>query len=159
MTTQLKHKVPTDYSQTVFYKIHQLSIYIQFLGKKIFEIRKVNITPDEFAAMNFIINNPRICQRDLAKLMLRDRVRTGRIISTLEEKGYVERVNDTKNNRLVRRLSITTSGKKLYNEQFSILSQVFENILEKFSEEKMVELTENLNELKSALAEVIEFNI
>ena len=59
----------------------------------------------------------------------------------------------------MRRLSITTSGKKLYNEQFSILSQVFENILEKFSEEKMIELTENLNELKSALAEVIEFNI
>ncbi|MBR2524898.1 MarR family transcriptional regulator [bacterium] len=154
-----KYNVPTDFSKTVFYKIDQLSIYIQTLGKNFFEIRNLDLTPDEFGALNLIINNPNICQRDLAKLMLRDRVRTGRILTSLESKGYIERINGTKNNRLVRTLKITTSGKKLYDEQFNIMSQVFERILDKFSEEKMKELTDNLNELERALSEIVEFNI
>jgi len=159
MKNKLKHNVPTDFSKTVFYKIDQLSIYIQTLGKNFFEIRNLDLTSDEFAALNFIINNPNICQRDLAKLMLRDRVRTGRILTSLENKGYIERINGTKNNRLVRTLKITTSGKKLYNEQFNIMSQVFEKILDKFSEDKMKELIENLNQLENALSEIVEFNI
>ncbi len=159
MDIKLKHKVPTDFSKTVFYKIDQLSTYIHTLGKNFFEIRNLNLTSDEFAALNFIINNPNICQRDLAKLMIRDRVRTGRILTSLEDKGYIERINDTKNNRLVRRLKITKKGSKLYNEQFNIMSQVFEKILDKFSEEKMADLTEYLNQLETALSEVVEFNI
>ena len=158
MATELKHNVPTDFSKTVFYKIDQLSIYIQTLGKNFFEIRDVDLTSDEFAAMNFIINNPELCQGDLAKLMLRDRVRTGRILSSLEEKGYIERNNATKNNRLVRTLKITKSGKKLYDEQFNIMSQVFDKILDKFSEEKMENLQNTLEELKNVLSEIVEFN-
>lgn len=158
MNTDVKNNVPTDFSKTVFYKIDQLSIYIQTLGKNFFEIRDVDLTSDEFAAMNFIINNSELCQRDLAKLMLRDRVRTGRILSSLEEKGYIERTNTTKNNRLVRTLKITKSGKKLYDEQFNIMSQVFTKILEKFSEDKMTELSNILSDLKQVLSEVVEFN-
>ena len=154
-----KHNVPSDFSKTVFYKIDQLSIYIQTLGKNFFEIRNLDLTPDEFGALNLIINNPNICQRDLAKLMLRDRVRTGRLLTSLENKGYIELFNGTKNIRLVRSLKITNSGKKLYNDQFNIMSQVFEKILDKFSEEKMVELIDNLNQLEKALSEIVEFNI
>jgi len=157
--TQLKHEIPTDFSKTTFYKIDQLSIYIHSLAKNFFELRGVDITHDEFAALNFILNNPHICQRDLAKLLLRDRVRTGRIITSLEEKGYVNRVNNTKRNRLVRTLSITNSGKKLYDEQFAILSQVMDKILEKFPEKKMTELMETLLQLENALSEIVEFNI
>ncbi|MBR1943285.1 MarR family transcriptional regulator [bacterium] len=159
MKNNTKCDIAIDFSKSVFYKIDQLSIYIQTLAKNFFEIRRVDLTSDEFAALNFILNNPNICQRDLAKLTLRDRVRTGRILNSLEEKGYIERVNDTKNNRLVRRLTITKSGKKLYNEQFSIMSQIMDKVLEKFPEEKMIELRDTLTQLETALSEVVEFNI
>ena len=159
METKLKHNVPTDFSKTVFYKIEQLSIYTQMLAKNFFEIRKIDLNSDEFAAMNFIINNPGICQRDLAKLILRDRVRTGRIISSLEEKGFVERINNTKNNRLVKMLKITVKGKRMYDKQFSIMSQLFDKMLDKFSEDKMTELMTTLTELEKVLAEVVELNI
>lgn len=159
METKLKHNVPTDFSKTVFYKIEQLSIYTQMLAKNFFEIREIDLNSDEFAAMNFIINNPGICQRDLAKLILRDRVRTGRIISSLEEKGFVERINNTKNNRLVKMLKITVKGKRMYDKQFSIMSQLFDKMLDKFSEDKMTELMTTLTELEKVLAEVVELNI
>lgn len=149
----------TDFSKTIIYKIEQLSIYVQTQTKNFFESRNVNLTQDEFGAMNFIINNPNICQRDLAKLILRDRVRTGRIITSLEKKGYIKRTNDTKNNRLVRTLSITESGKKIYDEQFAVMSEIYDKVLAKFPEEKMIELRKTLTELQEILAEVVKFNI
>ena len=128
-------------------------------SKNFFEIRGVDITHDEFVAVNQILNNPDICQRDLAKLILRDRVRTGRILNSLEEKGYITRTNDTKNNRLVRRLKVTKAGKKLYETQFAIMEKIMDKLLKKFSEEKMIDLRDTLVQLEQALSEIVEFNI
>ena len=148
-----------DFSKSVFYKITQLSIYLDTLAKNFFEIRNVDLTIDEFHALNAILNYPDICQRDLAKLLLRDRVRTGRILTSLEEKGYIKRTNDTKNNRLVRRLQITKSGEKIYSNEFKIMTQIMSKLLEKFSMEQMEELRVSLSKLENALAELVEFNI
>lgn len=148
-----------DFSKSVFYKIQQLAIYSDKLGENFFEIRNVDLTHDEFAALNFIINHPNICQRDLAKLILRDRVRTGRILTSLEDKGYIKRINSTKNNRLIRQLQITKSGEKIYFEQFNIMSKVMEKLLEKFSAKQMDDLMASLSKLENALAEIVEFNI
>lgn len=149
----------TDFSESVFYKISQLSIYIERLAQNFFEIRNVDLTHDEFNALNLILNHPNICQRDLAKLILRDRVRTGRILNSLEDKGYVKRTNNTKNNRLVRLITITKAGEKIYNEQFYIMNKVMEKLLEKFPEEKMIELRSSLEKLENSMAEIVEFNI
>ena len=156
MTTS---EITVDFSKSVFYKINQLSIYIETLAENFFEIRNVDLTHDEFAALNFILRNPGICQRDLAKLILRNRVRTGRILTSLEEKGYVKRINDTKNNRLVRRLKLTKSGEKVYCEQFKIMNQVMQKLLEKFSKEQMEDLISSLKNLEIAISEIVELNI
>lgn len=148
-----------DFSESLFHKISQLSIYIEKLAQNFFEIRNVDLSHDEFCALNIILNHPNICQRDLAKLILRDRVRTGRILNSLEDKGYVKRTNTTKNNRLVRLLTLTKAGEKFYKEQFYIMNQVMVKILEKFPEEKMIELKGSLESLETTLSEIIEFNI
>ncbi len=149
----------TDFSESVFYKISQLAIYTEKLAQNFFEIRNVDLTHDEFCALNIILNHPNICQRDLAKIILRDRVRTGRILNSLEDKGYIKRTNTTKNNRLVRLLTITKNGENFYNNEFRIMNQVMEKLLEKFPEEKMTELKASLEKLENALSEIVEFNI
>ena len=95
----------------------------------------------------------------MAKIILRDRVRTGRILNSLEDKGFVKRTNTTKNNRLVRLLTLTKAGEKFYNEQFYIMNKVMEKLLEKFPEEKMIELKGALEKLENSMAEIVEFNI
>ena len=148
-----------DISKSVFYKVDQLSIYINMLMKNFFDIREINLTADEFKALNFIIEYPNICQRDLAKLMLRDRVRTGRILNSLDEKKYIKRTNDTRNNRLIRKLEITKSGAKIFQEQYRIMILLFNKLLEKFPEKRMNELHKTLEDLEIAISEVVEFNI
>lgn len=157
MTTENTEIV--DFSKSVFYKIQQLAIYCDKMADNFFEIRNVDLTHDEFAALNFILNNPDICQRDLAKLLLRDRVRAGRIITSLEDKGYIKRTNATRNNRLIRKLQITNAGKKIYNEQFNIMQQIMKVLTKKFSEKQMNELLASLSELENALSNIVEFNI
>ena len=159
MITQQVEEARKDFSKSAFYMIQKLSIYTDQLAKNFFEIRDVDITHDEFVAINQILNHPDICQRDLAKLILRDRVRTGRILNSLEEKGYITRTNDTKNNRLVRRLRVTKSGKKLYESQFAIMEKVMAKLLEKFSEAQLFDLRDTLVQLEQALSEIVEFNI
>ena len=159
MITQQVEEARKDFSKSAFYMIQKLSIYTDQLAKNFFEIRNVDITHDEFVAINQILNHPDICQRDLAKLILRDRVRTGRILNSLEEKGYITRTNDTKNNRLVRRLRVTKSGKKLYESQFAIMEKVMAKLLEKFSEAQLFDLRDTLVQLEQALSEIVEFTI
>lgn len=159
MITQQVEEARKDFSKSAFYMIQKLSIYTDQLAKNFFEIRNVDITHDEFVAINQILNHPDICQRDLAKLILRDRVRTGRILNSLEEKGYITRTNDTKNNRLVRRLRVTKSGKQLYESQFAIMEKVMAKLLEKFSEEQLFDLRDTLVQLEQALSAIVEFNI
>lgn len=159
MTTKQVEEARRDFSKSAFYMIQKLSIYTDQLAKNFFEIRNVDITHDEFCAINQILNHPDICQRDLAKLILRDRVRTGRILNSLEEKGYITRTNDTKNNRLVRRLRVTKAGKKLYETQFAIMDKVMAKLVEKFSEKQLFDLRDTLVQLEQALSEIVEFNI
>lgn len=143
-----------DYNKSIFYKIAKLSVYIESLGKDFVESRNLNITMDEFAALNAILRNPGICQRDLAKIILRDRVRTGRILSSLEKKDYITRTNDTKNNRLIKKIDITQKGKELYETQREMLLDVSKEFLNHFSQEQKNELSSYLDSLEKSLSKL-----
>ncbi len=93
------------------------------------------VTPDEFYALDVIMLNDNICQRELAKLILKDRPNTGRILDSLEEKGYIERFADTKNNRLVRRMRITEEGRRVTEETSSKLRDYISKLPKIFSDE------------------------
>lgn len=148
-----------DYNKSIFYRITKLSVHIESLGKDFFESRNLNVTLDEFAALNAILRNPDICQRDLAKIILRDRVRTGRILSSLERKEYIKRKNDTKNNRLVKKISITQKGKELYETHKQMLLDVSKEFLNHFSQEQKNELSNYLDSLEKTLSKLSTIKI
>lgn len=148
-----------DYNKSIFYKIAKLAVYIESLGKDFFESRNLNVTVDEFAALNAILRNPGICQRDLAKIILRDRVRTGRILSSLEMKEYITRTNDTKNNRLVKKIEITQKGKDLYETHREMLLDVSKEFLKHFSQEQKNELSNYLDSLENTLSKLSTLKI
>ena len=74
---------------------------MKLAAANMFNKLKLNIGVEEYGALDVISCNEGICQRDLAKIILKDRANTGRIVNTLEEKGFITRSADTKNNRLV----------------------------------------------------------
>lgn len=147
------------YIDSVYYQLEQTAKYCRYLGMQIFQKLDVPVTLDEFVAMDNIYANDGICQRELAKLILRDRPNTGRILNSLEEKGYIERRVDTKNNRLVRKMALTPKGEKVTIETSKVLREYIDSLPKVFSDESKVELMMSLKKFRESLEKEVEMNI
>ena len=98
------------YTDSIHYELEQTSRLMKKLTNQLFEKLGIDLTIDEYSALDTVSVNAGICQRDLAKLILKDRANTGRILNTLEQKGFITRFIDTKNNRLVKNMVISAEG-------------------------------------------------
>ena len=124
----MEDKLVKHFTDSIYYELEKTARVLRLLGVQMFEKIDAGLGGDEHAALDTISCNPNICQRDLAKLILKDRDNTGKIINSLEEKKLIERCIDTKNNRLVKKVKITEKGEetlayinnqleKMFNEQ------------------------------------------
>ena len=147
------------YTDSIFYQFEQTAKYCRFLGVQVFQKLNMPISPDEFYALDVLMMNGNICQRELAKLILKDRPNTGRILDSLESKGYIERFADTKNNRLVRRMRITDEGKKVTEETSERLREYISNLPKIFSDEDKNKLKELMIRFRESLEQEVEMKI
>lgn len=147
------------YTDSIYYQLEQTAKYCRALGIQMFQNLNIPLTMDEFVALDVIQANDGICQRELAKLILKDRPNTGRILNSLEEKGYVERFVDTKNNRLVRKMTLTESGKKVTKEVTEIVKNHIDNLPKVFSDEDKAILMSSLKKFRESLEKEVAMKI
>lgn len=147
------------YTDSIYYQFEQTAKFCRHLGMQVFQKLNLPVTLDEFAALDTILVNEEICQRDLAKLILKDRPNTGRILNSLEKKGYIERFADTKNNRLVRKMKITEKGKQISEEVTQALKNYIDKIPKIFSENDKQDLKELMKRFRENLEQEVEMNI
>ena len=79
-----------------------------------------------------MICNPDVCQRDLAKLVLKDTSHLSKILNTLEKRDLIQRPISKKGNRIVRKITITENGINLhaFAEQIALdFAQKIENAI------------------------------
>jgi DNA-binding MarR family transcriptional regulator len=148
-----------NYTNSIFYQLEQTAKFCRFLGFQTFQKLKMPVSTDEFAALDVLMVHREICQRELAKLILKDRPNTGRILNSLEEKGLIVRVADTKNNRLIRKISLTPEGEKTTKEVSVKLKDYISKLPKIFSDEDKVELVNLLKQFRTSLEKEVEMNI
>lgn len=154
MYKKLKH-----YTDTLNYELEKTARVMRILGIQLMEKLKIDLMLDEYVALDIVSCHQGICQRDLAKLIIKDRANTGRILNSLEEKGLITRFVDTKNNRLVRKMAITEKGYKIL---ISINKKVESYVAETkrvVSEDELDGLYLSLKKVREKLEEMIEFKI
>ena len=159
VTVNMKIAENKHYINSIYYKIEQAAKYCKSLGTQIFQKLNMPLTLEEFAALDTISLYDEICQRDLAKLILKDRPSTGRILNSLEERGFVERFADTKNNRLVRKMKLTEDGKKVLEKTTKLIREYLNNLPEFLSKNDIENLEESIQKFKQGLEKEVEFNI
>ena len=152
--TEEKH-----YINSIYYKIEQTAKYCKYLGSQIFQKLNMPISLEEFAVLDTIMMYGEICQRDLAKLILKDRPSTGRILNTLEQKSFIQRFADTKNNRLVKKTKLTLKGKEILEDTTKILREYFEKLPDFLSNDDIEALSESIQKFKNGLEKEVEINI
>ena len=147
------------FTESIFYSIEQIARYIEINAKEFFAKLTTELSLEEFRTLDVILCNPDLCQRDLARLILRDRVRAGRILDTLEEKGFIRRYSGLKNNRLVKKMELTKYGQKYYDEISQKIHPYLAKFYEKFTGNQLNELKQMLNLLEDAISSVTKIQV
>ncbi len=147
------------YIDSIFYQFEQTAKYCRYLSVQIFQKLDLGITFDEFITLDTIDANECICQRELAKLILKDRASTGRLLNSLEEKGYIERFVDTKNNRLVRKMKISDKGRGILIEITHKLKAYISKLPKILSEEDKAALIDSIVNFRHNIEKEVQMNI
>ena len=144
---------------SIYYQLEQTAKYCRSLGMQLFSKLDLPINLDEFVVLDTLLGHEGICQRDLAKLILKDRPSTGRLLNSLEEKGYLERFVDTKNNRLVRKMKLTPLGLETTKEVTVIIRNYIEKLPKVLPDEDKAELINSIKKFREGLEKEVEMKI
>lgn len=154
MATDIQH-----YTESIIYDIELTARAIKLLSAQLFNTIGASLLPEEYTAMDVILCKPNICQRDLAKLIFKDRANTGRILDSLEKKGFINRFTDTKNNRLVRRMKLTESGYKEFKALNKKLKNIIDKLTKEYSQTAIDNLQKSLQDFRASVENLLELKI
>jgi len=147
------------FRDTIFYQIELTAKYCKMLGAQVFEQFNIGLTVEEYAILDTLISNKELCQRDLAKLILKDRANTGKLLDGLEKRGYITRKLSIKNNRPVKLIEITESGINRTEEATNRIHPHYMAIKEKIDNTDIARVGELLTELRQVLEESLRIQI
>ena len=147
------------FTNTIFYQIELTAKYCKLLGSQVFEKYGTGISCEEYSVLDVLANSPKMCQRDLAKIILKDRANTGKLLDSLEKRGYVTRTLSIKNNRPVKIVEITNEGVKKAEEVLEKIKPHFRHVIEKINNSDVGRVSELLKELREILDETLEIQI
>ena len=147
------------FTNTIFYQIELTAKYCKLLGSQIFEKYGTEISCEEYSVSDGLANSPTMCQRDLAKIILKDRANTGKLLDSLEKRGDVTRTLSIKNNRPVKIVEITDKGVKKAEEVLEKIRPHFPRVMEKINNSDVGRVSDLLKELREILDETLEIQI
>lgn len=157
--TKLQKELQNHYIDSIFYEIELTAKYTKMLGTQIFEDIDAGISLEEFSTLDTIMCNPEICQRDLAKLILKDRANTGKILDNLEKMGYIERNLAVKNNRPVKISKLTDTGYQKVVEVSQVLKPHTDMIKSKVQNSDLKRLKDMLKEFRDVVNSTLDIKI
>ena len=147
------------FRNTIFYQIELTAKYCKMLGAQVFEQYNVGFSVEEYTILDTLLCENKLCQRDLAKLILKDRANTGKLLDGLERKGLITRKLSVKNNRPVKLIEITELGVKQAEEAAAKIRPHYLAIKEKIANSDIAKVGELLTELRQTLNESLKIQI
>ena len=147
------------FRNTIFYQIELTARYCKLLGAQAFEQFNTSISVEEYTILDTLLTEKELCQRDLAKLILKDRANTGKLLDGLEKKGFIMRKLSVKNNRPVKLIEITELGIKQAEEAASRIRPHYMAIKERIDNSDIARVGELLTELRDILSESLKIQI
>ncbi len=149
----------TKYEDSLFYQLNSNSRYFNLLFEQFFKELNLGISATEHLALSVIADLKDCCQRDLAKVLVKDRANTGKIANALEKKGLININLREKNNRPVKILTVTKKGKELSEEIMKIILPTINKIYEEIDKETLEKAKETLKEFRKVVEKVVKVNI
>lgn len=147
------------YVDSLFYQLNSNARYFNLLFEQYFKELNIGISAIEHLALSIINDTKDCCQRDLAKVLVKDRANAGKIANSLEKKGLIKIELKIKNNRPVKILTITRKGQKLSGEVLDILEPTVNKVYEHIDREKIEQAKQTLKEFRKVVEKVVKVDI
>ena len=128
--------------------------------KRWFEKNVESVTLEEYSILDTLDCNQNLSQIELANAILKGKAHTGKFLDSLEEKGFITRLYDTKKSRMVKIPVLTDLGKKTYDDIRLKTQEVFDKIHKVFPKEEMNKIRDSLKRFRKTVTEMenISFN-
>lgn len=149
----------TKYEDSIFYQINSCARYFHVVFEQFFKELNVGINAMEHLALAVIIETENCCQRDLARIILKDRAGTGKLVAILENKGLIEIKLTTKNNRPAKILTPTKKGIELNETIRTIILPLLSEIRKELDEKTLERTSKILKQLKNIIGKIMKKNI
>ncbi len=149
----------TKYQDSLFYQINSCAKCFDILFENFFKELDLGISATEHLALCIIDNTKDCCQRDLAKIIFKDRANTGKLASKLESKGLIEIKVKTKNNKPVKILTVTEKGQQLRKEVIQKIMPMAEQIKNEVGELSIQNMISELENFRQVVKNVVKTNI
>ena len=148
-----------NYKNSLLFQMISTAKYFEKLFEQYIKELNTGISPSEHFALCVIKQTENCCQRDLAKIILKDRANTGKLVASLEEKGYISIELKTKDNRPVKILTITQEGKTIVKKVGKHIETILQKIIDEISLTIINQTKENLKIVKTSVEKIVKTNI
>lgn len=118
------------------YLINKTALRFKINVLQLFKEKSFSITPEQFGILFFLSKENGMYQRQLAKVLLKDRPNITRLVDILEEKNFVWREADPQNRRIIK-VFITEEGRKEVEKVHPHLLEINKKATKEITEEEM----------------------
>ena len=143
------------FEDSLFYQIKISEKFFRTLFEQFFKELNLGISAIEHLALDIISQTPNCCQRDLARIILKDRAGTGKLACSLENKGLIKIELKTKHNKPVRILSITDKGREILKKTNDITKTISQKIQKRISHNVIEETRKTLKEFREIVKDAM----
>lgn len=103
------------------------------------QLEPFNLAPEQNLIMMMLWEKDGISPNELSTKLNKDKANIARMISSLEKKGYIKKIEDPSDKRTFK-VYLTEDGKKLECLVLPILKKTSETVLNGITEEQLIEL-------------------
>ncbi len=141
----------TTFKQSIVHEVARTAMFLRANGSQMFDECEFGLTVEQYAVLDTVYNSEHMCQRDLSKVLLKDRSNISRLLSILEEKGLLIRKTEMKGKSPVKKVYITQAGIDCVNRIFPILKERYLEQISPMKDEEIETLKVLLKKLRDCL--------
>lgn len=138
---------------------------IKLFSKQIFNEHNFEILPEQFIILLTLAEHKELYQREIGLLTVKDRPNINRLVSILEEKGYVERAKETitkpedTQSRQVLKVKLTNSGQKLVDKIMPIFIEFEEIIYSQITNKELETCIRIIKKINNGIREKVKMQL
>lgn len=118
-----------------------------------------DVGADEFAILMLIDMEPEISQTDIAKYLFKGKAHVGKILNEMEEKGFIKRIVDSKNNIMIKKNVLTEKACEYLKFGKSKTVVIRERMDKEFTQAERELFIEYLKRFRSVLSSLVDVKL